>query len=159
MDYLANLINTFNPEVEAQVHPDALAALAEDAHADDGELVAIPAFYQPLFEACHAVAGGLISAEQWIAVWQAVAARLLEIASGVESSLAKVREAPHFVQAAGEQLLGGIQAALDALDSMGQYLDRPDPEFLNQGWLALVRATGTIQHATAEFARFEREVS
>jgi hypothetical protein len=91
MDYLANLTNTFQAEVEARVGPEALEAGAVDAP------VAIPAFHQ----------------------------------------------------------LGGIPDALDALDSMG---DRPEPELLNQGWLALLPATAP-HRATAEFARLERESS
>lgn len=115
----------------------------------------IPDFYQPLFQACHAVAEKKMTLEEWSLQWEGVVQRLEEMAEGIDQNVqrlpAKVPQRQHIVDLA-TQVLAGIECALQALDTMALFLENEHPECLNRGWMQLVAATGGIQRAAAELA-------
>ncbi len=184
MDFLASLIQSFSPAApqdeipeddyagsDGQVCP-ACQRVSPPAQAlcsfcraplefltrsapESEELVLIPDFYQPLFQACHAVAEKKMTLEEWSLQWEGVVQRLEEMAEGIDQNVqrlpAKVPQRQHIVDLA-TQVLAGIECALQALDTMALFLENEHPECLNRGWMQLVAATGGIQRAAAELA-------
>ena len=51
-----------------------------------------------------------------------------------------------------EEVLSGIERALQALEMMALYLENHHPECLNRGWMQLVAATPLIQQAASRLA-------
>ena len=141
MDYLASLVEAFNPHAEAPEEFDPEQFSAEE----DGELVPIPAFYQPLFQACHAVAAGQIEVDAWWTAWEAVADQFESTATAVAEQIEAAQEPVPLA----EELLQALEQAQQALADMATYPEQGDPEILNQGWLALVRATALNQAVSA----------
>ena len=186
MDFLSNLVGNFDagdeeqkrvpfdgpeaevcPECQWSNPPGQMVCLGcrkimpgaggEGNDDEGGELVPIPAFYQPLFQACHNVAEGQIPVEEWEKSWRSVVLTMQSVAKGVEEHLSQLREPDASVVDASNLLLTNLQGAFDALDSMGGYPENQDAEILNQGWMALVRATAGIQRSAAEFSRLQAE--
>jgi len=182
VDFLSNLIRSFAPaaapeeEVPEQdyegadgqvcpacqrVNPPAQAlcsfcraplAFLLESTPESGELVLIPDFYQPLFQACHAVAKGEMSPEDWSVRWESVVQQLESMAQSVQHHLQKLpAKTPDRSRIAGlvEEVLAGIENALQALETMALYLENHHPECLNRGWMQLVAATPQIQYAAA----------
>ena len=132
---------------------------SSDAEGDDeqlGDLVLTPDFYQPLFQACHAAASGRLEPPEWDKERQKLISVLDSIARGLEQHFTTMRETQPGAQEASERLATRFQAAFAALDSMGAYLETPDPAILNQGWMDLIRATGGIQKSAGEFAELQK---
>lgn len=184
MDFLSSLIQSFAPSqpeeeipeedyvgADGQVCPQcervsppaqalctfcrAPLAFLTESRPESDELVLIPDFYQPLFQACHAVAEGKITPEQWEEEWLTVVRKLEGMAQGVDQNLQKLpSKTPHRQQIAGavQEVLDGIEGALRALDTMGLFMENSHPECLNRGWMQLVAATGGIQRAAAALA-------
>lgn len=134
--------------------PSLLRSLTEQP-AERSELVLVPHFYQPFYEACNAVASGAITPEEWADEWSKVAEQLDQAWEGVAGALGALDADDEDAAGPAAEMEAGLDGARAALESMEQYLDEPDPEILNQGWLQLVRATGQIQRAAAEFALLE----
>ena len=179
MDFLSNLIRSFAPAPEevpeqdyegadGQVCPAcqrlnapaqmlcsfcrAPLAFLLDSTPDSGELVLIPDFYQPLFQACHAVAKGEMSAEDWSLRWDSVVQQLEAMAQNVQHHLGRLpTKTPDRARLVGlvEEVLEAIEKALQALETMALYLENRHPECLNRGWMQLVAATAPIQQAAA----------
>ena len=124
---------------------------------DSGGLVMVPDFYQPLFRACHSVATGQITADQWSTEWESLVERLEGIAQSVEQQGARLPADTPYRGRIFELIgfvLSGVEAALQGMDTMALYLESGSPECLNRGWMELVAATGEIQKAAAELARY-----
>lgn len=183
MDFLSNLIRSFAPAPEEEVPEQdyegtdgqvcpacqrlnapnqALCSFCRaplpfllDSTPESGELVLIPDFYQPLFQACHAVAKGEMTTEEWSIRWESVVHQLEAMAQNVEHHLqklpAKTPDLPR-IAALVEEVLSGIERALQALEMMALYLENHHPECLNRGWMQLVAATPLIQQAASRLA-------
>jgi hypothetical protein len=180
MDAFSGLVSTFTPPLQGQAAdgdetqlcfgcgrsqsvqlsycgtcrkplPSLLRSLTEKP-AERSELVLVPDFYQPFYEACNAVASGAITPEQWAEEWEKVARQLDAAWDSVADALGALDAEDEDAAGPAEEMEAGLDGAREALESMEAYLDEPDPEILNQGWLALIRATGRIQRAAAEFA-------
>lgn len=126
-----------------------------EAAPESEELVLIPEFYQPLFQACHAVAEKKITPEEWSQQWEAVVQRLEGMAEGIDQNVQRLPpKAPQrlYIEELAARVLAGIEEALQALDTMALFLENEHPECLNRGWMQLVAATGGIQRAAAELA-------
>ncbi|MEW6277583.1 MAG: hypothetical protein AB1758_03090, partial [Candidatus Eremiobacterota bacterium] len=129
----------------------------------DGELVSVPSAYQPLFQACHAVASGQTDLDAWWAEVVFLSRVLSATRESVDRHAAAVTPELWEQNPALEQstlaLRAGLEDALAALEGMSAYLDEDDPELLNRGWMDLLKATGAIQSAGAAFAERPTEES
>ena len=125
----------------------------DDVEEEAGELVAIPEFYQPLFQACHDVAAGRIPIEEWEGIWQAVVVRMQGIAQGVQGQLVQLRDPDQDTVDTCQRLFSNLESALGELDKMGGYIEERDAQILNHAWMSLVKATGGIHQSAKEFAQ------
>lgn len=130
-------------------------AFLTEATPESEELVLIPDFYQPLFQACHSVVEKKITPEEWSVQWELVVQQLEGMAEGIDQNVqrlpAKTARRQHILELA-TQVLAGIEKALQAMDTMALFMENEHPECLNRGWMQLVAATGGIQRAAAELA-------
>ena len=184
VDFLSNLIQAFSPAApvedipeedyegpDAQLCPEckrasppaqalcsfcrAPLAFLTESRPESEELVLIPDFYQPLFQACHAVAVKKITPEEWSLQWEAVAQKLEGMAEGIDHNVQRLpANAPRRARIVelATQVLVGIEEALKAMDTMALFMENEHPECLNRGWMQLVAATGNIQRAAAELS-------
>ena len=112
----------------------------------------IPARYESLFEACHSVVSGFIQPAEWQPVWADLADGLENRLIDLEQKIAGMSPLDPTLADALEYLLESLRSALEAVDSMGDYLETLDSTILDAGWMRLVEATQDIQHTTIQLS-------
>lgn len=136
------------------VMPEQMERSTAAREAATSDLVMVPPEYVELYNACDAVAGGRMPAEEWRrqvdALWQAFSQTRHYVELQLARHSADLDGSPE-LKPVCEALTDGLARADAALVEMARFEEDGNPEHLNEGWVELLKGTRKVQESSAIF--------